>query len=543
MHKKSKYNYRNDNVEKYMGKLKKVNRVEEDNIIQINKKKCIGCTACAFTCAQDTKTSILKEINIGKKTVEPKLGTFESTGCIYCGQCTLACTTTAISVRNDVELAKEALNSGKYLVLTASPAAKATLGEEFNLPIGTYVGGKIAPSAKKLGFQNVFDTDFGNDMTVVEESNEFIKRIANKEKLPMFTSFCPSFIRYVEIYHPEILGNISTSKSPQQMLGAAIKTYFANVYNILPTNIIVVSIQPCSAKKYEAQRENMGRDGYRDIDIVLTVKEYADLLKEKGIDITAIPDENINHFMGEYTGAAVLFGISQGVTQAIFRTVMNYLNSDISEAENMIFSEIDGYKEIREAPVSLGGQSYKVAAINGLKEIEKFISSGKWREYCFIEAMVCNGGCINGGGTPRIERKSEISENLCISCGTCVNNCPVGAIQYNARGRAEVKEEQCVGCKLCNNICRAKAIKIKYYDKASNNLLENDFITLRTDTLKNIDKKSIKRVSDENESLQSMYKSYMGDPDGVKANILLHTNYFDKSNELQNNNNRKRKKH
>ena len=525
-----------------MSKLKK-SRVQEDNIIQINKKKCIGCTACAFTCAKETKISVLKAVDNGRRTVDPKQVTFGASGCIYCGQCTTACPTTAINVRNDVALVKEAINSGKYVILTAAPAVKATLGEEFNLPIGTNVGGKIAPSAKKIGFQNVFDTDFGADMTVVEEGTELIKRIVSKENLPMFTSCCPAWIRYAELFHPEILKNISTSKSPQQMMGASIKTYFADTYNVLPTNIVTVSVKPCTAKKYEAQRDEMGRNGYKDIDIVLTIREYSQLLKEKGIDITAIPDESPDSFMGEYTGAAVIFGASGGVMQATLRTVTNYLKGDVSEVKNIQFNKIDGYEDIKEATVTLGGQQYKVAIVNALKEIEKFLSSGKWKEYLFIEVMACPGGCINGGGTPRIEKKSQINENLCIACGTCIENCPVGAIEYNAQGRAEVQKEKCVGCMLCSNICRAMAIKMQYYDKATDKPLEESYIKLRTDVLKNIDKGSTIRISDENENLQNMYKNYMGESDGEKANTLLHTNYLDRSSELQNNSSTKRKKH
>jgi len=525
-----------------MSKLKK-SRVQEDNIIQINKKKCIGCTACAFTCAKETKISVLKAVDNGRRTVDPKQVTFGASGCIYCGQCTTACPTTAINVRNDVALVKEAINSGKYVILTAAPAVKATLGEEFNLPIGTNVGGKIAPSAKKIGFQNVFDTDFGADMTVVEEGTELIKRIVSKENLPMFTSCCPAWIRYAELFHPEILKNISTSKSPQQMMGASIKTYFADTYNVLPTNIVTVSVKPCTAKKYEAQRDEMGRNGYKDIDIVLTIREYSQLLKEKGIDITAIPDESPDSFMGEYTGAAVIFGASGGVMQATLRTVTNYLKGDVSEVKNIQFNKIDGYEDIKEATVTLGGQQYKVAIVNALKEIEKFLSSGKWKEYLFIEVMACPGGCINGGGTPRIEKKSQINENLCIACGTCIENCPVGAIEYNAQGRAEVQKEKCVGCMLCSNICRAMAIKMQYYDKATDKPLEESYIKLRTDVLKNIDKDSTIRISDENENLQNMYKNYMGEPDGEKANTLLHTNYLDRSSELQSKSSTKRKKH
>jgi len=526
-----------------MAKSKKLTRIPEDNIIQINKKKCIGCTACAFTCAQETKISVLKAVDNGRRTVDPKQGTFGASRCIYCGQCTLACPTTAINVRNDVALVKEALNSGKYSILTAAPAVKATLGEEFNLPIGTNVGGKIAPSAKKIGFQNVFDTDFGADMTVIEESNELINRIVSKENLPMFTSCCPGWVRYAELFHPEILKNISTSKSPQQMMGASIKTYFADTYNILPTNIVTVSIKSCTAKKYEAQRDEMGRNGYKDIDVVLTIREYAQILKEKGIDITAIPDEGPDPFMGEYTGAAVIFGASGGIMQATLRTVVNCLKGDVSETEDIEFNKIDGYEDIKEATVNLSGNKYKVAIVNGLKEIEKFLGGGKWKEYLFIEVMSCNGGCINGGGTPRIEKKSQIDENLCIACGTCIENCPVAAIEYNVRGRAEVQKEQCVGCKLCSNICRAMAIKMQYYDKATNSPLEKDYIRLRTNVLKNIDKGSPIRISDENENLQNMYKNYMGEPDGEKANSLLHTNYLDKSSEVQNNPIKTRKKH
>jgi len=359
----------------------------------------------------------------------------------------------------------------------------------------------------------------------------------------MFTSCCPGWVRYAELFHPEILKNISTSKSPQQMMGASIKTYFADTYNILPTNIVTVSIKSCTAKKYEAQRDEMGRNGYKDIDVVLTIREYAQILKEKGIDITAIPDEGPDPFMGEYTGAAVIFGASGGIMQATLRTVVNCLKGDVSETEDIEFNKIDGYEDIKEATVNLSGNKYKVAIVNGLKEIEKFLGGGKWKEYLFIEVMSCNGGCINGGGTPRIEKKSQIDENLCIACGTCIENCPVAAIEYNVRGRAEVQKEQCVGCKLCSNICRAMAIKMQYYDKATNSPLEKDYIRLRTNVLKNIDKGSPIRISDENENLQNMYKNYMGEPDGEKANSLLHTNYLDKSSEVQNNPIKTRKKH
>jgi iron-only hydrogenase group A len=526
-----------------MGRSRKSNRTEEDNIMQIDKKKCIGCTACAFTCAQETKISILKKIDIGKRIVEPKQGTFEDTGCIYCGQCAVSCPTEAMKVRNDVELVKEALNSGKYLVLIASPVVKATLGEEFDLPAGTYVEGKIVPSARKLGFQNIFNTEFGADMTAVEEATELIKRIAGKENLPMFTSFCPAWVRYAELFHPEILEYISTAKSPQQMMGASIKTYFANNYNILPTNIFSVSLNSCAAKKYEAERAEMGRDNYRDVDAVLTTKEYSELLKENGIDITAMADESFTPFMNEYTGAGTIFAISGGAMKSVIRTTASYLNSNIFEIDNADFENVLGYEYIKEANINLGSQGYKVAIINGLKEIDKFLKSEKWKEYLFIEVMTCNNGCMSGGGAVRIEKKSKVNEELCISCGTCIENCPASARAFDERGEAFVDMRKCVGCELCMNICRSKATKVQYFDKITNDFSNTDYVKNRIDALKNIDKMCEKKVSDENDSLQDMYKIYMEEPGSIKAINLLHTGYIDRSNNIKSRNPKKRKKH
>lgn len=525
-----------------MGKLKKDNRIQSNDIIQINKSKCIGCTGCAIACTNITGISVLKSINEGRTTVAPKQGTFANTGCIYCGQCTLICPTTAINVRKDISLVKGALDSGKYLIAIAAPSVKATLGEEFNLPIGTNVEGKFVASARKLGIQKVFETDFGADMTILEEGTELLKRIAIKENLPMFTSCCPAWVRYAELFHPKILKHLSTSKSPQQMMGAAIKTYFADTFKVLPSNIFIVSVKPCTAKKYEAERPNMGRDNYTDIDAVLTIREYAELLKEKGIDITAIPSEKPDSFMGEHTGGAVIFGASGGVMESTLRTVTYYLKGDLSKIYDIKFTNVDGYTSLKEANVIINNQSVKVAIISGLYEMDKFLSNDKWKEYIFIEVMSCPGGCINGGGTPRVEKKSQVNENKCISCATCIENCPVGAIAYNVSGRAEVNKSKCVGCTLCSSICRTKTIDIEYYDKATNKVLDTSYIELRRDVLRNIDKDSQTKISAENIELEEMYKNYMGEPDGDKAKYLLHTTYEDKSFELKTFSKRKRKK-
>lgn len=516
-----------------MGKSRKLSRIQSDNIIQINKKKCIGCTGCAIACTEKTSISVLKAIDEGRRTVMPKQGTFANTGCIYCGQCTLICPTTAINVINDINLVKEALTSGKYLVLIAAPSAKATLGEEFNLPVGTNVEGKIAASARKLGIQKVFETDFGADMTILEESTELIKRISTKQKLPMFTSCCPAWVRYAELFHPKILNNLSTAKSPQQMMGAAIKNYFADTFKVLPKNIFTISIKPCTAKKYEAEKPNMRRDDYKDIDVVLTIREYAELLKEKGIDIKAIPSEKADSFMGDYTGGAVIFGVSGGVMESTLRTITYYLKDDSSKVYDIKFTPVDGYASVKEAQITINNEPMKVAVISGLYEMDKFLSSDKWREYIFIEVMACSGGCVNGGGTPRIEKKSQANENKCIACGTCIENCPVGAIAYNINGRAETNKNKCVGCTLCSKLCRTNAIDIEYYDKATGKVLNTSYINLRRDVLRQIDKDSPARISAENHELQDMYKNYMGDPGDKKAESLLHTSYEDKSSELK----------
>ncbi|KGM96591.1 ferredoxin [Clostridium novyi A str. 4552] len=514
----------------------------KEEYININTRKCIGCTACAINCTDITAISVLKAINNGKRTVTPKKNTFKNTGCIYCGQCTLICPTSAINVRSDVAKVKEALNSGKFLVLTAAPSLKATLGEEFGLSIGTDVEGKVQASARKLGFQKVYDTDFAADMTVVEESTELIKRLGLKENLPMFTSCCPSWVRWAELFKPDILKNLSTCKSPQQMMGATIKTYLAEKLKILPENIYTVSLKPCTSKKYEGEREEMGRDGYKDIDAVLTVREYAELLKEKGIDINALPAEKSDPIIGDYTGAGVIFGASGGVMAATLRNVAYYLKSDISAIDDIKFNNIYGTETAKEAMVNIGNYNLRVAVISTTSEVERFFKTEDWKKYDFIEVMSCPGGCINGGGTPKIIKKADVDEKKCIACGTCIENCPVGAIEFNVRGFAEVFKDKCVGCTLCSKICRTKAIKINMYNRGSNIPIDKSYVELRTQVLKHIDKKSKIKVSAENPELQEMYKSYIGEPDGEKATKLFHTTYTDRSSELVTTRHRKIKK-
>lgn len=506
-------------------KRKRLSRLTGE-IIEIKGRKCIGCSACGITCAKVTKIAVLKLSEGSRKVAQPKKGTFSSTGCIYCGQCTLMCPTGAIDAQNNIDKVKTALAENKYTVATFAPATKVTLGEEFLLPIGTNVAGLVVTSARKLGFKKVFETDFGADMTVVEESKELQDRIEKKGVLPMFTSCCPAWIRWVDLFNRSIIPNLSTCKSPQQMMGATIKTYFAEINNINPKDIFVVSVKPCTAKKFEATLEGMGRDGYKDIDVVLTVREYAELLKQNGIDLVTLESQNPDKVMGEYTGGAIIFGASSGVMSAAIRNFAYNLGvKDIPLVDYSSFKNLEGFNGVRYGVFHVGDIKLNVAVVSGTANVKAFLESDRWKEFHFIEVMACPGGCINGGGTPKIEKKSNINENLCITCGTCIENCPVGAIDSGVGGYAKLNIEKCVGCTLCSNICRSNAINMNLYDKNTKELLKESYINIRTKGLSAIDKNLKFRVSAENVELQNMYKNYIGEVGGVKAEDLLHRSY------------------
>ncbi|USS00286.1 [Fe-Fe] hydrogenase large subunit C-terminal domain-containing protein [Clostridium septicum] len=412
------------------------------------------------------------------------------------------------------------------MVAIFAPSVKATLGEEFNLPIGTNVSEKLVPSAKALGFKKVFTTDFGADLTVVEEAKELFKRITRAGVLPMFTSCCPSWIKWVERFKPELLPCISTCKSPQQMIGATIKTYFAKIKGIPPENIFIASIKPCTSKKFEAKRPGMGRNNYFDIDAVLTVREYAKFLKENSIDINTLKPENPDTLLGEYSGAGNLFGSSGGVLKSTLRTLYYYFNNKNPDLTNNInLVDLNGFPGVKVVNYNINGSIIKTAAISGISNLIKFLDSGLWINYHFIEVMACPGGCINGGGTPKVSKKDRVNEKLCISCGTCINNCPVNAINFNSKNIAEISINKCVGCTLCSNLCRSNAISVDYYDKSTNSLLETNYIALRKFVLEEIDLKSEIRFSHENKDIQTLYNLYLGEVGGLKAEKFLHIKY------------------
>lgn len=496
-----------------------------DELISINKKKCIACTACATNCTKITYISVLKLSNPDRKVIMPKKNTFDASNCIYCGQCTLACPTGAITAKNSTPEVTLALTEKKFMVAIFAPSLKATLGEEFDLPVGTDVSNKLATSARKLGFNKVFETDFGADLTVVEEAKELFDRINSNGIFPLFSSCCPAWIKWIERFRPELMPHVSSCKSPQQMIGASIKTYFANKNNIDPKNIFVTSIKPCTAKKFEANRAGMGRDGYKDIDAVLTVREYSKFLKEKSIDIKELAPQNTDNLLGEYSGAGVLFGGTGGVLRAALRTLAYYFkDKSMDNMKDIQLNNLPGFSGVKVLDYKINDLVIKTAAISGLSNLINFLDNGNWKDYHFIEVMNCPGGCINGGGTPKVIKKSSVNSTFCISCGLCIENCPVGAIEFDSGNIAKVNQTKCVGCGLCTNICRTNAPTLTFFNK-NNTKLTSSYINLRANVLNNIDSNSPIRFSHENKELKNFYSSYAGEIGGAKAKELLHIEY------------------
>ncbi|MDD4066858.1 MAG: NADH-dependent [FeFe] hydrogenase, group A6 [Clostridia bacterium] len=373
--------------------------------------KCILCGRCVAMCKQVQKVGAIEKMNRGFNTVIS--GTFNmslaNVNCVNCGQCINVCPTGALSEKdNTKEVWKALQDKDKYVVVQTAPAVRAALGEEFGLPIGTLVTGKMVSALKKLGFDKVFDTDTAADLTIMEEATELIERINNKGVLPMITSCSPGWIKYIEHHFPEQLDHLSTCKSPHQMFGAIIKSYYANKINIDPKNIVVVSVMPCVAKKFEAKRSELSVDGLADVDVVLTTREIARMIKQANIDFVSLSEEQFDDPMGEATGAAVIFGTTGGVMEAALRTAQDLLTG--TSVDKIDFTEVRGKEGLKEATVSINGLDINVAVAHGLANAEKVmkeINDGT-SKYHFIEIMACPGGCIMGGGQP-IHTAKEIS--------------------------------------------------------------------------------------------------------------------------------------
>ena len=438
--------------------------------IERDTLKCVLCGRCVETCKKAQGLGILGFQNRGFDTaVGPAYGLdFSQVNCMQCGQCVINCPTGALSVRNDIAKVVDALNDpDKFVVVQTAPAVRAALGEEFAYPIGTCVTGKMVAALKAIGFNRVYDTNFGADLTIMEEGYEFINRLNGNGKLPMITSCSPGWVRYAEFEYPDILNHLSSSKSPHMMLGAIIKSYFAKINKIDPKNIVNVSIMPCSAKKVEiVKEENLKDDGIQDVDIVLTTRECADLIRLYGIPFTKLADADFDQdLLGAYSGAAVIFGATGGVMEAALITVKEVLEGNT--IEHVDFTMVRGLEGIKEASVEIAGQTLKIAIASGmanakplLEQIRKGLSP-----YHFIEIMGCPGGCINGGGQPYVASYIKNTEGL--------------------------------------NIYREKRMQVLYSE----------------------DKAAKIRKSHENPQIIELYDKFLEKPNSTLAHKLLHTTY------------------
>lgn len=373
--------------------------------------KCILCRRCVTACNDVQKVNLLTTIDRGFESV---VSTFFDepltvSNCTFCGQCIAVCPVGALTEVQTYPKVWEALdNKEKYVVVQTAPAVRVALGEEFNLEPGTITTSKMVGALKSLGFNKVFDTNFSADLTIMEEANEFIHRLENNENLPLITSCCPGWVRFAEIKFKENMNLVSSCKSPQQMLGAVTKSYLAEKLNVNPKDIVVVSVMPCVAKKNEADREEMQVDGISDVDLVITTRELATMIKEAGLDIRNIKEADYDNPLGEGSGAGVIFGSSGGVMEAALRSAYEWITE--KELVDVNFTEVRGIQGIKEATVRIGEKDINVAVVSSLKNAEKImldINAGK-SKYHFIEIMACPGGCIGGGGQPYIKGDREI---------------------------------------------------------------------------------------------------------------------------------------
>ncbi len=436
--------------------------------------KCILCGRCVARCKAAHGTGILGFEKRGFNTIvaPAENRSFGESPCILCGQCVNVCPTGALMEKSEIDLVDEAKKAGKYLVVQTAPAIRATLGEEFGMKIGTPVTGKMVAALRRLGFDKVYDTNFAADLTIMEEANELLARIKNNGVLPMITSCSPGWVNYAEYYYGDQLDHLSSCKSPHQMQGAIIKSYFAEKKGIDPKDIFVVSIMPCTAKKYEKERPEMNVEGLKDVDAVLTTRELAKLIKRSGMNFTKLPDEEFDQdIMGEYTGAGVIFGTTGGVMEAALRTAYFALTG--KEHEAIKFEQVRGMEGLKEASLNINGSEIKVAIASGMKNAKVLldqIREGK-SPYTFIEIMGCPGGCINGGGQPFVKPVFLPNEDL--------------------------------------------DILDTYKEKRAQALYQED-------------ERQVLRQSHNNTQIQQLYKEFLGEPNSHKAHELLHTHYHAK---------------
>ncbi len=379
-----------------------------DNIspsIVRDTSKCVLCGRCVERCKNAHGLGVLGFENRGFRTIiaPAENRSFTESPCIMCGQCVNVCPTGALTEKSEIEKIDAAFAAGKYVVVQTAPAVRAALGEEFGMKVGTPVTGKMCAALRRLGFKKVFDTNFAADLTIMEEATELLDRVKNGGALPMITSCSPGWINFAEYYYGDQLDHLSSCKSPHEMFGAILKSYYAEKIGVAPEDMFVVSIMPCVSKKFEKERDQLTTGGLKDVDAVLTTRELGKLIKRSGIQFTKLPDEDFDQdIVHDYTGAGVIFGVTGGVMEAAPRTAYFVLTG--KEREGVVFNEVRGFENIREAEFDLAGTKIKVAVTSGMKGAKVLldqIREGK-SPYTFIEVMGCPGGCVNGGGQPYV---------------------------------------------------------------------------------------------------------------------------------------------
>lgn len=436
-----------------------------------DNNKCILCRRCVAACAKTQGVYAIGMQNRGFKTqIGSEFGkSLNDVACINCGQCIAACPTGALTEKDATKEVWAALNDpDKYVVFQTAPAVRVAIGEEFGMPIGTRCTGKMVSAIRRLGADKVFDVDFAADLTIMEEGTELLSRINNGGVLPMITSCSPGWIKYCETFYPDFIPNLSTCKSPNQMQGAVTKTYFAKQNDLDPRDIYVVSVMPCTAKKFEIARPEFGRDGYRDVDANLTTRELARMIRQAGLDFVHLPEEEFDDMLGESSGAGVIFGVTGGVMEAALRTVVDVLTGE--DMPRLEYADVRGLEGIKEATVNVNGTDINVAIVHGTANAAKLLNAIRAGEktYHFIEVMGCPGGCVTGGGQPIVDARTRYFID-----------------PRAARAAATYSEDESMAI----------------------------------------------RKSHKNPAVQKLYAEFLGEPNSHIAHELLHTTYVDRSKE------------